>query len=136
MDHQTIKHEGQVPFLLPSTTRVFPLNTFCHWLNSSLSELHDTIKHVDAMAYIGDFATLNQRVEVNQFAFGQSNPTFLVTVYPEITFRKYFAEGSPVLRMVLRQKPLKLIHESAHALHREFAVLLSLSSLLENPSLK
>lgn len=130
MDQQTIKHEAnQAPFLLlPSLARVFPLNTFCQWLNSCASELHHTITHVDVLSYIGVLATLNQRVEVKQFALGQSNPTFLVTVYPDITMPNCCAKGSsPVLRMVLRQKPLKLIHESAHALHREFSVLLSLS---------
>jgi aminoglycoside phosphotransferase (APT) family kinase protein len=46
---------------------------------------------------------------VKQFGFGQSNPTYLITV-----------NG---INFVLRMKPKKVVHKSAHALHREFRVL-------------
>lgn len=49
---------------------------------------------------------------VRQFGFGQSNPTYLVRI-----------NGHP---LVLRKKPLKVAHASAHALHREFRILKAL----------
>jgi aminoglycoside phosphotransferase (APT) family kinase protein len=48
-------------------------------------------------------------ISVKQFGFGQSNPTFLITVNK--------------MKFVLRMKPKKVVHKSAHALHREFRVL-------------
>lgn len=126
MEQQHIYKDPVLPFLLQSPSRVFKLNSFCNWLYDTSSDLQDTIKHVDVRACIGVLASLHQRVEVDQFAFGQSNPTFLVKVYPDST-KDCYDEGCHVLQMVLRQKPSKLIHESAHAIHREFAVLLSLS---------
>jgi aminoglycoside phosphotransferase (APT) family kinase protein len=49
------------------------------------------------------------RIQVRQFGFGQSNPTYMVRIHD-------FA-------LVLRKKPDKVAHASAHALHREFRVL-------------
>jgi hypothetical protein len=126
MEQQHCNEDPVLPFLLQSPSRVFNLNSFCDWLYNTSSELQVKIKHVDVRACIGVLASLHQRVEVDQFAFGQSNPTFLVKVYPDSTKDSY-DEGCRVLQLVLRQKPSKLIHESAHAIHREFAVLLSLS---------
>jgi aminoglycoside phosphotransferase (APT) family kinase protein len=46
-----------------------------------------------------------------QFGFGQSNPTYLITWRPHN------------VAFVLRKKPNQVAHKSAHALHREYAVL-------------
>jgi aminoglycoside phosphotransferase (APT) family kinase protein len=46
-----------------------------------------------------------------QFGFGQSNPTYLITWRPRN------------VAFVLRKKPNQVAHKSAHALHREYAVL-------------
>ena len=51
-------------------------------------------------------------IEVQQFAGGQSNPTFLVQ--------------SPARRYVLRRKPPGKLLPSAHAVDREFRVLAAL----------
>mmetsp|Transcript_20171 Transcript_20171/g.36620 ORF Transcript_20171/g.36620 Transcript_20171/m.36620 type:complete len:327 (-) Transcript_20171:37-1017(-) len=53
---------------------------------------------------------LQKCIRVKQFGFGQSNPTYLLLV-----------QGGT--NMVLRRKPVKVAHPSAHALHREFRVL-------------
>lgn len=55
---------------------------------------------------------LEEHMELRQFGFGQSNPTYLITI--------------DQLQMVLRKKPQKVAHKSAHALHREFRVLRAL----------
>lgn len=55
-------------------------------------------------------------IEVRQFGFGQSNPTY-----------KLLLGGVGGGRsLVLRKKPSKVAHASAHALHREFKVLRAL----------
>lgn len=59
-------------------------------------------------------ASLHAKLEIRQFGFGQSNPTYLLTV-----------RGSK-FSAVLRRKPNKVAHASAHALHREFRVLKAL----------
>lgn len=51
-------------------------------------------------------------IQVRQFGFGQSNPTYMVRI-----------NGLP---LVLRKKPQKVAHASAHALHREFRILKAL----------
>jgi aminoglycoside phosphotransferase (APT) family kinase protein len=57
-----------------------------------------------------DGITLNKdNMFVKQFGFGQSNPTYLITIHN--------------IKLVLRMKPKKVVHKSAHALHREFRVL-------------
>eukprot|EP00970_Alexandrium_tamarense_P004743 scaffold783_cov197-Alexandrium_tamarense.AAC.36 len=56
---------------------------------------------------------LKQRLDVRQFGFGQSNPTYLLTVRD--------------IKLVLRRKPSKIAHPSSHALHREYRVLESLT---------
>lgn len=55
-----------------------------------------------------------RNMEIRQFGFGQSNPTFLL-IFPMFDFKA-----------VLRRKPDKVAHASAHALHREFRVLKAL----------
>jgi aminoglycoside phosphotransferase (APT) family kinase protein len=58
-----------------------------------------------------DASSLARLLQVRQFGFGQSNPTYLIRV----------KEGNFVA--VLRKKPVSIAHASAHALHREFRVL-------------
>jgi hypothetical protein len=59
-------------------------------------------------------ASLIDKIEIRQFGFGQSNPTYLIRI-PEANFSA-----------VLRKKPAKVAHASAHALHRDFRVLKAL----------
>mmetsp|Transcript_24074 Transcript_24074/g.29648 ORF Transcript_24074/g.29648 Transcript_24074/m.29648 type:complete len:405 (-) Transcript_24074:2011-3225(-) len=56
------------------------------------------------------------RLNVRQFGFGQSNPTYL------LSFHKKDSKNG-VFKLVLRKKPNKVAHKSAHALHREYHVL-------------
>ncbi len=69
---------------------------------------------------------IRHRLKIRQFGFGQSNPTFFLSIS--------HALSSPV-KLVLRKKPEKIAHKSAHALHREYQVLNSIqkynSSLLD-----
>jgi aminoglycoside phosphotransferase (APT) family kinase protein len=55
-------------------------------------------------------------VTVKRFTRGQSNPTFLFSLAttPSLNIP---------LQLVIRQKPLKVAHPSAHALHREYRIL-------------
>jgi len=54
---------------------------------------------------------------VQQFGFGQSNPTYKVTVEAQTGSKHH---------LVLRKKPVRVAHKSAHAIHREFRVLSAL----------
>ncbi|KAL3942363.1 MAG: hypothetical protein SGBAC_003429 [Bacillariaceae sp.] len=54
---------------------------------------------------------LKEKLKIRQFGFGQSNPTYLVRI-----------EGTD-FAAVLRKKPDRVAHASAHALHREYRVL-------------
>jgi aminoglycoside phosphotransferase (APT) family kinase protein len=61
--------------------------------------------------------------EIRQFGFGQSNPTYLIRIR-----MKGVADDdhdTPV-QLVLRRKPTKVAHKSAHQLDREYRVLESL----------
>ena len=58
---------------------------------------------------------LAKLITISQFGFGQSNPTFLLSL-------KKSKSTSPI-KWVLRKKPPQIAHASAHALHREFKVL-------------
>lgn len=68
-------------------------------------------------------ATTHQtfRLSVRQFGFGQSNPTYKVTVVEASMKSK-----TELFHMVLRKKPVQVAHKSAHALDREFCVLSAL----------
>lgn len=68
---------------------------------------------------------LEDRLEIRQFGFGQSNPTYLLTVRsgPENDARN---TNEPI-QLVLRRKPNKVAHPTSHALHREYRVLESLT---------
>lgn len=63
--------------------------------------------------------SLEQRLELRQFGFGQSNPTYMIKILGR-------RGGGAEVTMVLRKKPQQVAHASAHALHREFRVLKAL----------
>jgi aminoglycoside phosphotransferase (APT) family kinase protein len=75
--------------------------------DASTQQTFDTAK---LMAWLHEnIPTFAGPMEIQQFAGGQSNPTFLVT--------------TPELRYVLRRKPPGKLLPSAHAVDREFRVL-------------
>ena len=69
-------------------------------------------------SYFSDEEVLCEAMEIRQFGFGQSNPTYLLQIGRSETESHFSA--------VLRRKPLSIAHPSAHALHREFQVLQAL----------
>lgn len=68
--------------------------------------------------YVSNGTKLSQLLSVKQFGFGQSNPTFLLQIMS--------TQSVVVAQWVLRKKPPKVAHASAHALHREYRVLKAL----------
>lgn len=66
-------------------------------------------------SFLKDENQLRQALEIRQFGFGQSNPTYLVRVPAADNFSA-----------VLRRKPSSVAHPSAHALHREFQLLMAM----------
>jgi len=86
--------------------------SLCRWM-SSQHAVQAYLGHTFSSGIIRE-----DQIAVRQFGFGQSNPTYLLTI------------SSPSLskhQLVLRRKPLKVAHKSAHALDREYAVLSALS---------
>lgn len=71
------------------------------------------------------FSSPKTDVQLEQFGFGQSNPTYLITVIYTATDLDG-KSGIKEKKFVLRKKPNKVAHASAHALHREFRVLSSI----------
>ena len=70
---------------------------------------------------------LRDSLSIRQFGFGQSNPTYLLTIRNSTT-----KDGSSkTVQLVLRRKPIKVAHPTSHALHREFRVLQSLAKYNE-----
>ena len=63
---------------------------------------------------------LRERLTIRQFGFGQSNPTYLLTISKGNTTQN-------TVQLVLRRKPNKVAHPTSHALHREYRVLESLT---------
>ena len=57
---------------------------------------------------------IRRRLTIRQFGFGQSNPTYFLSITQQ---------NVTPLKLVLRKKPNKIAHKSAHALHREYFVL-------------
>ena len=55
---------------------------------------------------------------LRQFGFGQSNPTYLLSIYHQV--------ADTPLKLVLRKKPKQVAHKTAHQLDREFKVLAAL----------
>ncbi len=84
--------------------------------------------------------SLGNNMTVRQFGFGQSNPTFLLSICNSGNYHsnKVSNDKRETVRFVLRKKPNKVAHKSAHALHREYRVLESIqkynSSLLPSSS--
>lgn len=67
-------------------------------------------------------ATLAKEMQIRQFGYGQSNPTYKLTIPSDTEL-----DGTSSCHMVLRRKPKLVIHASAHALHREYRVLQALA---------
>ena len=61
-------------------------------------------------------------MDIRQFGFGQSNPTYLLKIKKQVN-----NNPNITVKLVLRRKPNKIAHQSAHALHREYRVLESIS---------
>ncbi|GKZ01155.1 hypothetical protein MPSEU_001066900 [Mayamaea pseudoterrestris] len=63
-------------------------------------------------------------IELRQFGFGQSNPTYLVSVRR----LDHKMEEPHYINLVLRKKPRHVAHRTAHQLDREFKVLSALTN--------
>lgn len=72
---------------------------------------------------------LEDRLEIRQFGFGQSNPTYLLTIngIPAKSNNDNGQGNNKSIQLVLRRKPNKVAHPTSHALHREYRVLESLT---------
>jgi len=71
---------------------------------------------------------LEDRLEIRQFGFGQSNPTYLLTIKSSNGNKDTISDtNKSVVQLVLRRKPNKVAHPTSHALHREYRVLESLT---------
>lgn len=113
-----------------------PLNELCRWMCQS-TELKCYLSMHSFSAYLNcqqddgggdtDTTTLQQSLEIKQFGFGQSNPTYLITIESATEGGGRSDADEDCVRIVLRKKPNQVAHPSAHALHREFAVLKALS---------
>lgn len=79
------------------------------------------IKQPSLPVSILSFDMLLSSLDIQQFGFGQSNPTYLIQIRPGDT------GSSKPYSLVLRRKPTKIVHMSAHALHREYKVLRALA---------
>lgn len=82
-----------------------------------------TTQHTDLCARFALPLPL-QILDVKQFGFGQSNPTYLLRIQSLSSSSN--SNGDNIVEWVLRRKPLKVAHASAHALDREFLVLQAL----------
>ena len=80
---------------------------------------------------------LQDQLEIRQFGFGQSNPTYLLTIKTVLTTsldsgkalnNATTKQQQQQQQFVLRRKPDKVAHPSSHALHREYRVLESLTN--------
>lgn len=63
------------------------------------------------------------QIHVKQFGFGQSNPTYLLTIDQQTKINNESTANGRSIQWVLRRKPRQIAHSSAHALDREFRVL-------------
>lgn len=71
---------------------------------------------VDLLPTPWSAAALAEALTVRQFGFGQSNPTYLLSI----------TTSKETLKLVMRKKPREVAHATAHALHREFRILKAL----------
>ena len=101
----------------------FDISNFSRWMaeESNLKESLVSLSSSSARSVASFLSTvttasLAQKLDVKQFGFGQSNPTYLIQIKVDNGSRGIFSA-------VLRKKPNKIAHASAHALHREFRVL-------------
>jgi len=94
------------------------------WLlqQNTFRTLLDTQQANRSMSSVEGFI---QRLSIRQFGFGQSNPTYLLSIRLDKSSTSWVS-GGRTLKLVLRRKPRKVAHASAHALHREFRVLKAL----------
>ena len=76
--------------------------------------LKDAFAGKPVHSYLSSPSKLATKMEIRQFGFGQSNPTYLIKI------------KDADFEAVLRKKPDRIAHASAHALHREFRVLKAL----------
>jgi aminoglycoside phosphotransferase (APT) family kinase protein len=94
-----------------ATTKVrhaLDITKLAHWM-SEQNEIRSL--------FSSKFNDFNMDLNVRQFGFGQSNPTYKVEA----------TSNQQTITLVLRKKPEKVAHASAHALHREFRVLTALA---------
>jgi len=88
------------------------IDKLSNWI-SKQEVLLEILCHGHANVYISS-DTIKSRLTIRQFGFGQSNPTYFISIS---------RSHSQPLKMVLRKKPNKIAHKTAHALHREYHVL-------------
>lgn len=67
---------------------------------------------------------LRRNLDIRQFGFGQSNPTYLLKIS---NVDRCNTDGGGEVKLVLRRKPNTIAHPSSHALHREYRVLESIT---------
>jgi aminoglycoside phosphotransferase (APT) family kinase protein len=108
---------GQITTAVRQTVDVASLATWMTEQSSILSHIsqHLSASGTDIGTGTNPTSLLCQDLAIRQFGFGQSNPTYLLSI------------GNH-LKLVLRKKPNKVAHKSAHALDREFRVLQAIQS--------
>jgi aminoglycoside phosphotransferase (APT) family kinase protein len=100
------------------------------------------LEHPDRSLVLGDSRSgsstnittpqgLAQRMNLQQFGFGQSNPTYLLSIIQANHHHDSHDDDDDdsivaVQRLVLRKKPRSVAHATAHALDREFRALQAL----------
>ncbi len=112
-DAMMARSQGNNGQMTTKVRQALDIGALAEWI-AAQSELQ-TLLLVDA----SDAASsLKQRMELRQFGFGQSNPTYMLRILN--------SNGESLAIVVLRKKPQQIAHASAHALHREFRVLTAL----------
>ncbi|KAL7522265.1 hypothetical protein ACHAWX_006960 [Stephanocyclus meneghinianus] len=88
----------------------------------SLTKLFFDSEHI---VYVQDASEqLRRNLDIRQFGFGQSNPTYLLKFS---NVDRCNTDGGGEVKLVLRRKPNTIAHPSSHALHREYRVLESIT---------
>jgi aminoglycoside phosphotransferase (APT) family kinase protein len=110
--------------------------SFVAWINQTPALLRGlffppAFFHDDDRQHRHERSSNKTTVSVDEFSFrqfglGQSNPTYLVT------WRRPRRGRKETVSFVLRQKPQRVAHRSAHALHREVAVLQAIARHNDN----
>ena len=100
----------------PSLTKLF-------FANSSSYNSNDSNHDYEKLSH-----QLQDRLSIRQFGFGQSNPTYLLTINSSSSVNTTDVRvDDDKIQLVLRRKPNKVAHPTSHALHREYRVLESLT---------